>query len=324
MAESSVSRGFSSLIGLFILLGTTLVVQCHNTSPSELIEQVEVAQPAVASSLFQASSYVNAPMAETVDSVPFGEFASLDDTFDEDRRVQTANERATAFTLVKLPSGYAFVLSCDIVIGALATLTAIYMKALLFPRVATQKAKEKFPQAKINSIARAWNAHAASCRCAAALARVADENTDDVKCDTDGKLATSEAGDDCDGDMWGVTPLHYAAASGDVGKVKGFLRAGAFVDVRDAWGETPLHFAARTGQLEICKVFLSHGADINATGNEGTTALVVAARASREEVCQLLLFHGAGVAGMADDELPPVLLAMLVQRLFPTSDDGNL
>ena len=60
----------------------------------------------------------------------------------------------------------------------------------------------------------------------------------------------------------GVTPLHYAAASGSADAVTALLDHGAEVDARErAWQQTPLMFAAATGRTEVVRVLTAAGAD---------------------------------------------------------------
>ncbi|MGB1658116.1 MAG: ankyrin repeat domain-containing protein, partial [Longimicrobiales bacterium] len=60
----------------------------------------------------------------------------------------------------------------------------------------------------------------------------------------------------------GVTPLHYAAASGSRDAVTALLDHGAEADARErAWHQTPLMFAAATGRTEVVRVLTAAGAD---------------------------------------------------------------
>ena len=73
-------------------------------------------------------------------------------------------------------------------------------------------------------------------------------------------------------DMWGETPLHYAAMNGYVDSINVLLEAGADVDAREGFiGNTPLHNAASCGHEEICKTLIRAGADLNARNKYGET-----------------------------------------------------
>ena len=61
----------------------------------------------------------------------------------------------------------------------------------------------------------------------------------------------------------GVTPLHLAAESGDVDKVRELLQSGEYnVNCTDSNGtRTPLHYTSAKGHLDMVKVLIS---DFNA------------------------------------------------------------
>lgn len=117
-------------------------------------------------------------------------------------------------------------------------------------------------------------------------------------------------------DPYGCTALHVAAHCGSVTMTKLLLSNGAKVDAREAWDETALHIAARSGSTEVCDLLLAHGADINAANASDLTPLLVAGLAEKEAVCELLLEQGAGAGGVADAEVPQLVNAMIVRRIF--------
>lgn len=92
----------------------------------------------------------------------------------------------------------------------------------------------------------------------------------------------------------GITPLHQAAFNGQVNKVKGLLKNGCDVNVRDKYGWTPLHDATIQGHCEIIKILIDAGADINAQDYEDLyTPLHDAARNNNKEIMNILLAEGA-------------------------------
>ena len=62
--------------------------------------------------------------------------------------------------------------------------------------------------------------------------------------------------------------INGAAAGGDIEAVKGFLGAGADVNVTDEWGWAPIHEAVTYGQVEVTKLLIAEGADVNAIGGD--------------------------------------------------------
>lgn len=117
-------------------------------------------------------------------------------------------------------------------------------------------------------------------------------------------------------DSCGCTALHIAAQCGSSAMAKILIEHGAKVNAREAWEETPLHIAAREGSAEVCELLLDHGADIDPVNANGRTPLVTAAHAGKEAVCEMLLAKGAGVGNACDDQLPPLLNWLLLQRMF--------
>ena len=63
--------------------------------------------------------------------------------------------------------------------------------------------------------------------------------------------------------IWQITPLHEAAARGDMTLVRLLLKAGADFRSPLPSGYTPLFFAVREGRSEAVRVLLKAGADVN-------------------------------------------------------------
>jgi ankyrin repeat protein len=68
------------------------------------------------------------------------------------------------------------------------------------------------------------------------------------------KLLIDKGADACAGDAWGVTPLHYAAANGEVELVKAMLAARFDRAVTDKRGRTPLDLAREGKHAEVIKL----------------------------------------------------------------------
>ncbi|EEY69950.1 transient receptor potential Ca2 channel (TRP-CC) family protein [Phytophthora infestans T30-4] len=115
---------------------------------------------------------------------------------------------------------------------------------------------------------------------------------------------------ECGGDV-ALTPLHQAAATDNVGKIKWLVARGIRVDtlgerVNGVHRRTPLHWAAVVGKVNAAKLLLKKGADPNAKDRDGRTPLHWAARNNHDEVVSLLLAYNAQ-PGAADDEGVPVV-----------------
>jgi ankyrin repeat protein len=118
---------------------------------------------------------------------------------------------------------------------------------------------------------------------------------------------------ECGGDV-ALTPLHEAAATDNVGKIKWLLARGIQVDtlgerVEGVHRRTPLHWAAVVGKVNAAKLLLKKGADPNAKDRDGRTPLHWAARNNHEAVVSLLLAHSAQPDAADDDGIPVVCFA---------------
>ena len=79
------------------------------------------------------------------------------------------------------------------------------------------------------------------------------------------------------GDIMGLTPLHWAVATGVNTRmqcVSVLIEAGATVDAVNSGGNTPLHYACATGKTECAIILIDAGANVNARGlSNGQTPL---------------------------------------------------
>ncbi|WP_396269645.1 ankyrin repeat domain-containing protein [Ideonella sp.] len=77
-------------------------------------------------------------------------------------------------------------------------------------------------------------------------------------------------------DGYGRSPLHYAAADGELKKCKELLTAGADPNTQDDNGRTPLHFAAQANAAEVAAALIEAGAVLDSTDAYGNTPLSTA------------------------------------------------
>ncbi|UCH83917.1 MAG: ankyrin repeat domain-containing protein [Candidatus Latescibacterota bacterium] len=108
----------------------------------------------------------------------------------------------------------------------------------------------------------------------------------------------------------GQTPLLYAAYDGHVEICEFLIRVGAKADFRDGRGNSPLDFAARQGQLDVVALLIAEGAEIDRDGRDGRTPLWYAASTGQLEIVKLLARDGADVT-TTDDGGESVLLVSL-------------
>lgn len=65
------------------------------------------------------------------------------------------------------------------------------------------------------------------------------------------------------------TPLHAAAASGNVLVANTLIEVGADPDARNIFGNTPLHIACLNGHVNLCQELIYCKAAINAVNLKG-------------------------------------------------------
>ncbi len=97
-------------------------------------------------------------------------------------------------------------------------------------------------------------------------------------------------------DNEGDTPLHLAAAIGQLEIVELLIENGAMVDFQDGcdiMGRTPLHRAVSQGHINVARLLIKAGADINAKQWDGYTALNLAKVTNNTELVNLLREFGA-------------------------------
>lgn len=89
--------------------------------------------------------------------------------------------------------------------------------------------------------------------------------------------------------------LHWAAAAGDLDRVRQLLDAGYDLNAFDDLDYTPLHHAALKEHVAVVSLLLGKGADVNAHNEPriGDTPLAVCAQTCSLEMASLLLEAGA-------------------------------
>src|SRR5688500_2627517 len=92
----------------------------------------------------------------------------------------------------------------------------------------------------------------------------------------------------------GMTPLHYAALSGDAELAQMLLYAGANVGARTRiGGYTPLHLAAQVGHANVIAPLVAAGSPVTAVTATGATALMHAAHSGSTDAVRILIENGA-------------------------------
>lgn len=120
-----------------------------------------------------------------------------------------------------------------------------------------------------------------------------------------------KAGANVNGKSWvGDTPLHYAAALGNVEIATLLVTQGADVNAKSHEDIRPLHFAVEAGKTDMIKFLLTNKADVNAQNNYGYAALHAAAYLNDVGLATLLLNNGANVNIKSKQGVTPLLMAV--------------
>jgi len=101
-------------------------------------------------------------------------------------------------------------------------------------------------------------------------------------------------------DVFGWTPSYWAAARNDTLILEILLKkisqCGASVDIEDMLvGRTPLHIAAALGNLEAVKLLIHYRANVNYKDTWGWTPFDCAAARGNKKVINYLIAHGASI-----------------------------
>ena len=104
----------------------------------------------------------------------------------------------------------------------------------------------------------------------------------------------------------GWTPLHYATGGNDKEIVLLLIAKDADLNAKNANDRiTPLHWAAWRGHKEIAELLITKGADVNTKNKNGGTPLHNAIWKGHKEIVELLIAKGADVnAKDVNDETP--------------------
>lgn len=93
----------------------------------------------------------------------------------------------------------------------------------------------------------------------------------------------------------GWTPIHKAAAYGELNVVESLVKSGVSCDSLNEMMETPIHFAAARGHIDVVKFLIKCGCDVNSADIYDRTALHAAAHFGYQDILILLISAQANV-----------------------------
>lgn len=118
-------------------------------------------------------------------------------------------------------------------------------------------------------------------------------------------------------DMYGQTPLMYAAYTGNYEIVERLIRYGAEMEKTcktEGGGCTPLMFAAGAGDAKMVRLMLRYGARSNARSHRGKTSLCYALERDKPEVVKVLLGAGASREEINAEKQDALTIARQLKR----------
>jgi len=116
-------------------------------------------------------------------------------------------------------------------------------------------------------------------------------------------LAVLAAGAQAFGD-----PIHDAARTGDLAKVKSLVQAqpNLVASKDEQFGQTPLHVAAFNDHKDVAAFLIANKADVNAKAKNGSTPLHLAAAKGNKDVVELLLASNAEANALDNEGWSPM------------------
>ncbi|KAI1761264.1 ankyrin repeat-containing domain protein [Hypoxylon sp. FL1150] len=112
-------------------------------------------------------------------------------------------------------------------------------------------------------------------------------------------------------DIFGQTPLAWAASQGNAKNLKMLISYGSQVNISDRWNLTPLWYAVHSGDTESVQILLSAGADACSPGELGATVIHEAMRSGNDctGVIDLLMAHNIDLGARDMFGRTPLILA---------------
>ncbi len=110
-------------------------------------------------------------------------------------------------------------------------------------------------------------------------------------------------------DETGLTPLMFAAQSGDLAMAELFIEKGADLFAENKSGRTAMMYAVGGGHIEMIKFLEKQGLDIHQPDNDGITPFIYAAMSHRTGSLNYLALRGANIDAQDKDGNTAYILA---------------
>lgn len=118
-------------------------------------------------------------------------------------------------------------------------------------------------------------------------------------------------------DVYGQSPIYYAAREGHLDIIKLLIEKGADINMTDKFCESCIFYSAMNGHYEVTEFLIENGANINQEDKKRKTAIHFASKNNHSDIVDLLIKHGAkNDTGSEKDRRPK-------RKLISTSFENN-
>jgi ankyrin repeat protein len=107
----------------------------------------------------------------------------------------------------------------------------------------------------------------------------------------------------------GLSPMHFAAANGNIEMVNSLLKKGADINIKDNQDRSPMHLAASNGKTDMVWLLADNKAKIDQVDKSGATPLHSSAKNGHKDIVEFLASNGANVNIQDNQKTSPMHFA---------------